>query len=264
MATGDRIPCGTSERGRIAVVTGAAKGIGFEAAAVGLERGATVWLVDMDAPVLAAASAVLAREHPEDRIRTFPGDLSHAVTRAGLVERVVARDGGVDVLVNNAGPPTNDPEGRDDFAAGVARSLGSYGALCRAFRPYMAGREHAAVVSVASIAGMVGLGSDWYAAAKAGVIGLTIRLAVEYGPDGIRVNAVAPGVIATPRTSRVSGTPAVRAALERAVPLGRMGVPRDVAEAIWFLAGAAAGYITGATLKIDGGLSCRAAWSGSG
>lgn len=264
MATDDRLPHGTSERGRIAVVTGAAKGIGFEAAALGLERGATVWLADMDAHALAGASAELAGRHPDDRIRTFSGDLSRAAAQAGLVERVVARDGGADVLVNNAGPPTDDPEGREDFAAGVARSLGSYGALCRAFRPHMAGREHPAIVSVASIAGMVGLGSDWYAAAKAGVVGLTTRLAVDYGPDGIRVNAVAPGVIATPRTSRVSGAPDLRAALERAVPLGRIGVPRDVAEAIWFLAGAGAGYITGATLKIDGGLSCRAAWSGSG
>ena len=240
----------------IVLVTGAAQGIGFETARNFASLGATVWLADINDESLRSSV-----EHIGAGCRSFVGDLADDVTRTALMRSIEERDGRLDVLVNNAGPSTADPRAHESFVYGIGASLGMYGAMCRLAIPLMSGQQFASIVNVASIAGMVGLGSDWYASAKAGTVGLTVRLAVELGPVGIRVNAVAPGVIATPRTVHMATS--AREALEEAVPLRRMGTAQDVAQVICFLASGAASYVTGCVIKVDGGLECAPAWSGS-
>lgn len=240
----------------IVLVTGAAQGIGFETARAFALLGATVWLADMN-----SESVATSVERIGSGSRSFVGDLADDATRTALMRSVEDRDGHLDVLVNNAGPPMADPRALESFVDGIGASLGLSGAMCRLAVPLMSGRKGASIVNVASIAGMVGLGSDWYASAKAGAVGLTVRLAVELGPSGIRVNAVAPGVIATPRTLHMETS--ASEALAAAVPLRRMGTAEEVARVICFLASGAASYVTGSVIKVDGGLECAPAWSGS-
>lgn len=240
----------------VVLVTGGAQGIGLETARRFILGGASVWIADVVEASLMNAAAELGSQ-----VRPFHGDLSDSSSRSALMAQILSESGRLNVLVNNAGPPTADPAAHEDFVSGVARSLGMYGAMCRLSVPLLSLTPGSAIVNVASIAGMVGLGSDWYAAAKAGVIGLTVRLAVELGPLGIRVNAVAPGVIDTPRTAHL--TAPARASLTEAVPLGQIGTARNVADAITFLSSDLASYISGSTVKVDGGLSCRPAWAGS-
>jgi len=240
----------------VVLVTGAAQGIGFETARRFAALGATVWCADMNGENLRTSVELIGTG-----ARSFVGDLTDDATRAALLRAIGDRDDHLDVLVNNAGPPTADPRAQGSFVEGITASLGMYGAMCRLAVALMVGQRGASVVNVASIAGMVGLGSDWYAAAKAGTVGLTVRLACELGPVGIRVNAVAPGVIATPRTADMLA--AGSEALVAAVPLRRVGTVADVAGVICFLASGAAGYVTGCVIKVDGGLECAPAWSGS-
>jgi 3-oxoacyl-[acyl-carrier protein] reductase len=240
----------------IVLVTGAAQGIGFATARSFASLGAMVWCADMNGETL-----MTSIERIGAGCTPFVGDLADDATRTALMRSIEDRDGRLDVLVNNAGPPTADPRAQESFNDAIAASLGMYGAMCRLVIPLMVGRAGGSIVNVASIAGMVGLGSDWYASAKAGAVGLSVRLACELGPLGIRVNAVAPGVIATPRTASMLATGSE--ALVAVVPLRRVGTPEDVAGVICFLASDAASYVTGCVIKVDGGLECAPAWSGS-
>ena len=185
------------------------------------------------------------------------GDLSDHAQAARAVEGAQAALGHLDALVCNAGvalpvqllTDTTD----DQWRRVMGTDLDGVFFTLRAAIPGMVSRKRGAIVTVSSMWGVTGGSCEApYSAAKAGVIGLTKALAKELGPSGIRVNCVAPGAIETDMTAFL--TPEDRAALAGEAPLGRMGTPEEVAEAIRFLAGEEARFITGQVLRVDGGM----------
>ena len=185
----------------------------------------------------------------------FAADVADPQEVASMVREVLDFAGHLDVLVNNAGI-TQQKLLTDTTDEDWHRMMGVHvdGAfyLCRAVLPDMLRRRHGSILNIASVWGVCGASCEVaYSAAKAGLIGLTKSLAKEVGLSGVRVNAIAPGVIDTPMNA-MHDTETMRALCEE-IPLGRIGLPEDVAAAAVFLAGDGAGYITGQTLGVDGG-----------
>jgi len=249
----------TSLAGRAALVTGASRGIGRAIAAELLVRGASVTITGRKVPELAAAAAdLVAGPAGGDaaRVTAVPGNAGDAAARAEAVDATVATFGGLAVLVNNAavnpqyGPLVDaDLDAvRKIFDVNVVAALGF---VQLAHRAWM-GEHGGAVVNVASVAGLRSthdIGA--YGAAKAALIRLTEELAWQLGP-GVRVNAVAPAVV---RTRFASALYEGREdAVAAAYPLRRLGTPEDVAALVGFLVSDAAAWITGETVRVDGGL----------
>jgi 3-oxoacyl-[acyl-carrier protein] reductase len=184
------------------------------------------------------------------------GDVSDAVQAAALVERVESELGDVDVLVNNAGITRDTLLARmtdDDWREVLATNLGGPFHTCRAVTRKMLRRRAGAIVNLTSVVGLHGNpGQANYAASKAGVIGFTKALARELGSRGVRVNAVAPGYIATELTNVLPEQ--ARDLILANTPLGRLGEPEDVARAVRFLCSDEAAFVTGEVLLVDGGL----------
>jgi 3-oxoacyl-[acyl-carrier protein] reductase len=231
-------------------VTGAGGGIGAGIALGLAERGATVVVNDLDEAAAAAIAERLGRGS-----RAHACDVSDPPAATELVERTARDLGRVDVLVNNAGilgrstvEEMPDEEWRRVLAVNLDACFFTSRAALRAMRPVGYGR----IVNVASIAGIRVslLGSAAYTASKAGLIGLTHHLAVEAAPHGITVNAILPGLTATPLVGDADVD-----ALAIAIPTGRAATPEDHAAAVAFLASREAGQITGVALPIDGGMS---------
>lgn len=238
--------------GKVAIVTGAARGQGEAEARAFAEAGARVVLTDVREEEGAAVAASIG-----DAARF----VRHDVTSAGDWERVagVAQEafGGVDVLVNNAAVWRTAPvaeEGRENFEEILRINLVGPFLGVRAVVPAMRARGGGSIVNISSTAGLRGIrGHSAYGASKSGLRGLTLSAALDLAADGIRVNSVHPGVIDTPMIASIG--------VERGpgkaprVPLGRAGTPEDVAGLVLFLASDASAYITGAELPVDGGLS---------
>lgn len=239
------------------VITGGAHGIGEACARRLAAEGARVVITDLDVDAAKRVVATLAG---------VPGGheaVAVDVTRSASVDQAMrtaeAILGGIDVLVNVAGGDTQHGafEDIDDetWRSMVELNLLSVARCCRAALPHLRRSEkHPAIVTVSSVNGLTALGSEPYSAAKAAVVSLTGNLAVTLGPDGIRVNAVAPGTI---RTRVWDGQVGGADQLRHLYPLGRVGEPDDVASAVAFLASADAAWITGHTLPVDGGLLTR-------
>jgi 3-oxoacyl-[acyl-carrier protein] reductase len=241
--------------GQAALVTGGARGIGFACASELAGAGAAVALADR----LPTEGEAAARRLVESGARAFALAVDLARTEAipAVVQEVLARFGRIDILVNNAGvlnqvPPEALTPGQWD--ALMAINLKAVFFLTQAVLPAMVRQGRGSIINLASLAARVGgimAGVD-YAASKAGVIGLTRTLARKYGPAGIRVNAVAPGVIDTEMTR--PWPEQVRRQFVETTPLRRLGTPEDVARVVAFLAGPASGFVTGATIDVNGGL----------
>ncbi|HEU5319392.1 MAG TPA: SDR family NAD(P)-dependent oxidoreductase [Methylomirabilota bacterium] len=243
--------------GRVVLVTGAARGIGRAVARGFAREGARVAALDLDgagAEAVAREAAAQGRDAlPLKTDVTAPAEVRHAV------ETVLAHWGRVDVLVNNAGgfsvirrtEDIPDEEWEAVFRFNVASAF-----LCaKAVLPGMRRQRAGAIVNMSSVAGRAGAVTvtSHYAAAKAALLGFTRHLAREVARDGIRVNAVAPGTVATERFRALRSEEETRR-LADTVPLGRVSEPEEIAEAVLFLASDAARYITGATLDVNGGL----------
>jgi 3-oxoacyl-[acyl-carrier protein] reductase len=232
-------------RGKVALVTGAAQGIGYGIAERLAAEGAHVVVNDVDPTRCVAAAERLGGT-------SAPGDVRDA-DLVGALDRL-------DILVDNAGVTRDAPIHRmsdDDWR--VVHDVALFGAfaLCRAAYPLLR-ESQGAVVNMSSAVGLYGApGTANYAAAKAGLVGLTKSLSREWARHRIRVNAVAPGLIAGTGLTAAKPQDLIAAVAEK-VPLGRAGTPADVAAAVAFLAGDDAAYITGQVLEIHGGMEILA------
>ena len=238
------------------LITGASRGIGAACARRFARDG---WRVAVHYYKSEPEALALAEELRAAGAEAVPvrGDLSDPAQAARAVEAAQAALGHLDALVCSAGvalpvqllTDTTD----DQWRRVMGTDLDGVFFTLRAAIPGMVSRKRGAIVTVSSMWGVTGGSCEApYSAAKAGVIGLTKALAKELGPSGIRVNCVAPGAIETDMTAFL--TPEDRAALADEAPLGRMGTPEEVAEAIRFLAGEEARFITGQVLRVDGGM----------
>lgn len=240
--------------GKVALITGAARGQGREEALRFVEAGAAVMLGD----VLDDEGMELAAELGE-AAAFLRLDVSDGDAWTAFVDAACARFGRVDVLVNNAG--ISDPRPlRDTDEATFRRMIdvnlvGAFLGM-RAVVPAMESVGEGSIVNVSSIAGIRGgVGGTAYSASKFGLRGITKVAAIELGPLGIRVNAILPGII---RTAMTAGMLDGREEEFASVPCGRIGRPRDVAEAVVWLASPASGFVTGIDLVVDGGRTVRA------
>ena len=238
--------------GKPALVTGASGGIGAGIARTLHAQGAIVVLSGTRRDALDSLAAELA-----DRVHVCPANLADPAAAESLIEAAEAAAGPLAILVNNAGLTRDRLALRitdEDWAAVLDVDLAAPFRLARATLRGMLRRRAGRIINIGSIVGATGNpGQANYAAAKAGLIGLTKALAQEVASRGITVNAVAPGFIVTPMTNVLAE--AQRAKLTAAIPLGRLGQPEDVAAAVAFLASDAAGWITGATLHVNGGMA---------
>jgi 3-oxoacyl-[acyl-carrier protein] reductase len=238
--------------GKAALVTGASGGIGAAIARALHGQGAAVVLSGTRRDALDALAGELG-----GRAHVCPADLSDPAAPEKLVEAAEAAAGPLHVLVNNAGFTRDMLALRmsdEDWQAVLEVDLSAPFRLARAALRGMLRRRAGRIVNISSIVGATGnAGQANYAAAKAGLIGLTKALAQEVASRGITVNVVAPGFIATPMTDRLS--PQQKEKLGAAIPLGRLGRPEDVAAAVAYLAADEAGWVTGATLHVNGGMA---------
>ncbi len=248
--------------GRVAIVTGSASGLGRATAKLFAQAGAIVVLASRRPDKLQlVADDVIATG---GRALVVPTDVTIEVEVQALVERTLERFGRIDVLVNNAGilartPVTETTE--DEWYALMDANLKGPFLCCKHVLPVMLRQGKGAIVNIASYLGQfAGSGNTpVYGATKGGVIALTRALAVKYGPQQIRVNAIAPAFIKTDLNRNIIENDPDPAAKEREVaapyPLKRLGTPEDIAAAALYLASDAANWVTGAVLMVDGGLT---------
>jgi 3-oxoacyl-[acyl-carrier protein] reductase len=241
---------------QVALVTGASRGIGR---AIALALAGSGFRVIGTGTTEAGATALdqaLREANAPAGSRGAVLDVNDAAAADGLIESIVKQDGALHVLVNNAGITRDGLAMRmkdDDWAAVLDTNLNAVFRLCRAVMRPMMKQRHGRIVNVTSVVGATGnAGQANYAAAKAGVAGLTRSLARELGSRNITVNCVAPGFIVTDMTDALAE--AQRQALLAQVPLGRLGTADEVAAAVQFLVSPAAGYITGTQLHVNGGM----------
>lgn len=247
-----------------ALVTGASRGLGAEIAAVFADAGADLVLTGRDAAGLEATRKVV--ESKGRRCLCIEADLRSVEGPSEIGRKALEFLGTVDILVNNAGIVGNQLElmthSLADWRRILAVNLDGVFLGMRAVGPVMAGQGGGSIINLSSIMGKVAMPNvTAYAASKGGVLMLTKAAAVEWAPLGIRVNSVHPGFIDTPMVSnaladREDGNE-MRVALMNAHPIGRFGVPREIADAIAFLASDDASFITGAELVVDGGFTAQ-------
>ena len=241
---------------KVVIVTAAASGIGLAAARRFAAEGATLAISDIDGDRLKGHAAALGL--PESKLHVARVDVSKPSEIEGFIADTVAKFGGLDVLVNNAGVGAfgyvNEisPETWDRV---IATTLSSVFYASRAALPHLIARK-GNIVNTASISGLVAdVGFAAYNAAKGGVVNLTRAMAIDHASDGIRVNAICPGVTETGSTSWMHNHPAIMQGFAERLPMGRMGTSDEMAGAILFLASEDATYITGTNLVVDGGLT---------
>jgi gluconate 5-dehydrogenase len=243
--------------GRVALVTGAYRGLGFAIARGLASSGARVILNGRNADALAGARQVLAGEGLEVDVALFDVTDSRAV-RAG-VHDAVQRTGPIDILVNNAGIQRRHalvdfPQ--DDWDAIIATNLTAPYLVSQAVMPDMMSRKKGKIINIASLMSELARPSVVpYTAAKGGVRQLTRGMAVELAPFNIQVNAIAPGYFATELNRALLDNPTFDAWVKQRTPAGRWGQPDEIAGLAVFLASSAADYVTGQIVMIDGGMS---------
>ncbi|WP_040948619.1 3-oxoacyl-[acyl-carrier-protein] reductase [Gorillibacterium massiliense] len=242
-------------KGKTAIVTGASRGIGRAIAIALAEAGADV-VVNYSGSVDAAKETAARVEALGSKAAVIKADVADAAQVEDMVKQTLEQFGKVDILVNNAGITRDNLIMRmkeEEFDQVIATNLkGVFNCLKAVTRPMMKQRS-GRIINISSVVGSLGNpGQANYVAAKAGVIGLTKSAARELASRGITVNAVAPGFIVTDMTDKLPEE--AKTQMMAQIPLGRFGSPEDIAKAVTFLASEDAGYMTGQTIHIDGGM----------
>ncbi len=241
--------------GENVLVTGASRGIGAQIAKTLAAEGLKVWINYRSGE--AEAAAVKAQiEAAGGKAETIGFDVSDEAAYVEAIKRIVTEDGTLSYLVNNAGITKDGLAMRmktEQFMAVIEANLKSAFIGCREALKVMGKKRFGAVVNIASIVGETGnAGQTNYSASKGGMIAMTKSFAIEAAPRGIRYNTVTPGFIATDMTDVLK--PEIKESFEAKIPMARFGEPREVAEAVAFLLSDHASYITGETLKVNGGM----------
>lgn len=251
----------TELTGKVAIVTGASAGIGRAAAFALAAEGASVVIADVD--IDRGEQAAREISHKGGTAVFIRADVSDDASVAALVAETVARFGGLDVAFNNAGiegetAPTAECT-PDNWQRTIAVNLTGTWQCMRHEIPQMLRRGGGAIVNMSSVAGLVGFASiPAYTASKHGVAGLTKAAALEYADQHIRVNAVCPGVIDTEMVDRFTGgQPDAQAALLATEPVGRLGQPEEIADAVVWLCSDRSSFVTGQAIAVDGGFVAR-------
>ncbi len=238
--------------GKTALVTGASGGIGAEIARALHRQGAVVGLSGTRREALDTLAAELA-----ERVHVLPADLALPEEALRLITEAEAAMGKVDILVNNAGLTKDGLVLRmsdADWDKVLNVDLGAPFRLTKAVLKFMLRRRAGRIINIGSVVGSTGnAGQANYCAAKAGLIGMTKSLAQEVASRGITVNLVAPGFVETPMTDALND--AQKADLSGKIPLGRLGSPADIAAAVVYLASEEAGWVTGSTVHVNGGMA---------
>jgi 3-oxoacyl-[acyl-carrier protein] reductase len=241
--------------GQVALVTGGARGLGRAIAETLSACGAKIALVDVNAETLAATADALRAAG--GTAETFVCDVTDSQRVNEVVDEAIGKLGGLDILVNNAGVTRDSLLMRmkdEQWDLVIAINLRGTFLFTRAVTRPMLKAKRGRIINVASVSGLMGNpGQANYSASKAGVIGLTRTVARELASRNITVNAVAPGFIATEMAAKLGEE--ILEQVKKETPLGRLGDPQDVADAVLFLASEAASFITGHVLVVDGGLS---------
>jgi meso-butanediol dehydrogenase / (S,S)-butanediol dehydrogenase / diacetyl reductase len=241
---------------RIALITGAGSGIGEAIARLFAEEGARIAVVDLRQE--RAQRTVEAIRAAGGEAMAIAADVSNADEVTAIARQVQEAWGPVEILVNNAAISQGDDIRTIDEATwdlNLAVVLKGAFLCSKALVPGMIERRRGAIVNIASVNGLTGLGEEPYSAAKAGLLNLTQNMAIKYGQYNVRANAICPGTVRTPIwQERVEQDPEIFERLAAWYPLGRVGEPEDIAKAALFLASDDAAWITGAILNVDGGL----------
>ena len=243
--------------GRVAVVTGSARGIGAATAQRFAQEGAAVAVLDLDQSAASATAAGLGAE----RALGVACDVSDAASVEAAVATVVGELGQLDILVNNAGVTRDNllfKMSEDDWDMVMNVHLRGSFLMSREVQKHMVAAKYGKIVNLSSVSALGNRGQANYSAAKMGLQGFTRTLAIELGPFGVNVNAIAPGFIVTDMTDdtarRVGVEPEeYRKGAAAVTPVRRVGYPEDIAAAAAFLCSDEASYITGQTLYVDGG-----------
>ena len=243
---------------KITLITGGASGIGRAAALRFAREGAKVMIADRNAALSAQTLAELHEITPH--AASVSVDVSKTAQVQQMVDETTSRFGGLDILVNAAGvlllsPPLAEIDERD-WDLMMNTNLRGLFLCCKAAIPVMLEHGGGSIVNISSMAGISAYARSLpYAVSKAGVIHFTLGAASQYTSKGIRINCIAPGTVDTPQARGSSQSAATLRQLAETHPMGRIGLPEDIADAILFLSSDEASYITGAELVVDGGLT---------
>ncbi len=248
--------------GRVVVITGAARGIGYGTAQRFAHEGARVAVIDLDAESAKKAAAALpGADHPRTSHLGIGCDVTDGASVDAAIEKVVAELGGIHVLVNNAGITRDNllfKMTEDDWDLVMGVHLKGAFLMTKAAQKHLVAQKYGKILNLSSVSALGNRGQANYSAAKMGIQGFTRTLGIELGPFGINANAIAPGFIATDMTDATAarlGIPVeeFRKLSGESNPVRRVGFPEDIAAAAAFLCSDEASYITGQTLYVDGG-----------